>query len=187
MVLPLYTLFFYSYDMSFYQISIDAPANITFSFIEDGLPECIFQFFNKWKVAFHSHIHAYSIMPNSIHLLTSSQTSHDIHTCYKLIAKLEKNMLQHLCTFLTKEEVEHYRQHGIFKKQLFHHDPLSITEVTFPEEACDGVRGINFDPVSKKYSLLESPIDYVYSSIKNYITGNGMYPVETLKECKDTF
>ncbi len=166
--------------MIYYHMSITAQKDLMFSLTEDGLPNEIFSFFTAVKQDTNSHLHAYAIMPASIHILLSSEYAPTSKQIAPLIDRLNITLLSHLPALVGEDNVERYKKHPIFQKKAV------IKEIHSMEGACDDVHDIHFDPTSEEYSLVDLPVDYLYSSVRNYITGNGMYPVEALA-CKDSY
>ena len=153
----------------------------------------VYNWFNHLKNDGHFII-GYVIMPNHIHAIISFRdTGKSINTiisngkrfmAYDIVKKLEQQkeiaLLQQLSNARNATEIKANKKHKVF-------------ETSFDWKCCDSdkfleqkLQYIHLNPCRGKWDLATSPIDYLHSSAKYYITGQeGYYEVLNYKSLGD--
>ena len=153
--------------------------------------DLVYKWFDYLKAQGHK-INGFVIMPNHVHaLINFTETEQTINTivgngkrfmAYELITRL-KDKGDHELLLSLSNDVEITRRNNNKK-----HD---VWELSFDWKICDSIEFIkqklNYmhdNPCKGKWALCQSPIDYVHSSCKFYLTGEqGMYDVNDVEDC----
>jgi DNA phosphorothioation-dependent restriction protein DptG len=133
-------------------------------------------------------------MPNHVHALISFvNTKQSINTivgngkrfmAYEIINRLQENKETELLELLSKNVETKRKQNNKLHE---------VWELSFDWKDCRSQTFINQklsymhdNPCSKKWQLCNSPVEYLHSSAKYYITGEqGIYPVTNVMEMED--
>jgi REP element-mobilizing transposase RayT len=150
--------------------------------------DAVFKFFDVIKSQGH-RINAYVIMPNHFHgIFSFEQTSKSINKiigdgkrflAYEIIRRLKENNRIDLLKQL-QEDVEPFA-----KKGGKHH---VVFEPSFDWKECTGqsflhqkLDYIHYNPCKGNVPLVAHPLDYPYSSARDYLTGEqGIYPIDII-------
>jgi REP element-mobilizing transposase RayT len=155
--------------------------------------DIVYNWFDHLKGKGH-YINGYVIMPNHVHALISFvDTKQSINTivgngkrfmAYEIIDRLEQNNETALLQILSGNVETSRRQN---KKQ---HD---VWELSFDWKDCQSNEFVwqkldymHNNPCSGKWNLAASPVEYMHSSAKFYLTGQqGVYSVTNFMEMED--
>lgn len=154
-------------------------------FISDKYCQLVFKWFNYTKDEYQNKIYGYVIMPNHIHILMrisekSPKLSILIMNAKRFLAQgiikylEDDNNLALLKIFKTKANVNNNAKYKVFTDR---YDSLLIQSEKFFFEKLNYIHN---NPCQGKWSLVDNPEDYIYSSASNYILDRGFYPVEIM-------
>lgn len=153
----------------------------------------VYNWFNVLKEQGH-YIVGYTIMPNHLHaVIAFINRGKSINTiisngkrfmAYDIVSKLEDinctNILDSLSTARNETEIKANKQHKVF-------------ETSFDWKCCNSdkmleqkLSYIHSNPCKGKWNLANSPVEYIHSSAKYYLTGEqGFYAVTHYKEIEE--
>lgn len=152
--------------------------------------DLVYKWFDHLKTKGHRII-GFVIMPNHIHaLIDFIDTEQTINTivgngkrfmAYELINRLKDKGENELLSTLSND-VEITRK--------VNHKKHEVWELSFDWKICDSIEFIkqklNYmhdNPCKGKWALCKSPVDYIHSSCKYYLTGeHGVYMVDDIEE-----
>jgi REP element-mobilizing transposase RayT len=155
--------------------------------------DIIYKWFDYLKSKGH-YINGFVVMPNHVHALISFvNTKQSINTivgngkrfmAYEIINRLQENKETELLELLSKNVETKRKQNNKLHE---------VWELSFDWKDCRSQTFINQklsymhdNPCSKKWQLCNSPVEYLHSSAKYYITGEqGIYPVTNVMEMED--
>ena len=155
--------------------------------------DIVYKWFDHLKSKGH-FINGYVIMPNHVHALVSfTKTPQSINTiigngkrfmAYELVERLEQanelDLLEILASNVELGRRKNMKKHEIWELSFDWKDCHSID---FIMQKLDY---IHKNPCKGKWALSESPVDYLHSSAKFYITGEqGVYPVTNIMDIPD--
>ena len=133
-------------------------------------------------------------MPNHVHVLVSFvETDQSLNTiigngkrfmAYEIIKRLEKNeealLLQELRNNVETKRKANNKLHEVWELSFDWKECLSWEFIN------QKLNYIHDNPCAKKWHLSNSPVEYLHSSAKFYITGEqGIYPVTNFMEMED--
>jgi len=142
----------------------------------DSVKTLVFDCWNFYRREYHTNINAYVIMPEHLHLIIRSDSGENIrkfiqHSLRKISMKIMNNFRSPLedrsCCTRTKEKPNLFKNHTRgkavhrFWKERAKGEP--IFSDTVMKQKLDY---IHMNPV--KRGLVENPLDYLYSSYRNY-------------------
>ena len=160
--------------------------------ITDGY-DIIYKGFNYLKEQGH-FISGYVIMPNHLHALIAFQNigknlnkligETKRFSAYELVRRLKERSEEKLLFELSQAVTASDKRRGKLHE---------VWEDSFDWKLCDTIQMIervldymHDNPCSGKWNLVESPVDYLHSSAKFYITGEqGIYPLTNYMELED--
>lgn len=122
-------------------------------------------FLNKYKSNYNTKVIAYCLMPNHYHLLLKSGP-----LLSKLIGCLNTQYAKY---FNRKYELKNHLFGDRFRSFLVADDPYLITSVRY----------IHNNPV--RANLVSEALNYQYSSLMDYLNGNGLTDVSIVEELID--
>ena len=155
--------------------------------------DTIYNWFNVLKNKGH-FINGYVIMPNHVHVLISFiETGQRINTtigngkrfmAYEITERLKQNNEMELLNKLAE---------GVEDKRMQNNKQHAVWELSFDWKDCRSKEFINQkldyihnNPCRGKWNLCRSPVRYLHSSAKFYLTGEqGIYPVTNVWEMED--
>jgi REP element-mobilizing transposase RayT len=155
--------------------------------------DIIYNWFSHLKSKGH-YINGYVIMPNHVHaLIIFTQTSQSINTiigngkrfmAYEIIKRLqaagETDLLQELQNNVETARKSNNKQHEVWELSF---DWKECRSNEFINQKLDYMHN---NPCVKKWSLSNSPVEYLHSSAKFYITGQqGIFAVTNFMEMED--
>ena len=155
--------------------------------------DIVYNWFDHLKSKGH-YINGFVIMPNHVHALISFiDTKQSINTiigngkrfmAYEIIERLKTNneilLLEQLASNVEAARKQNKKRHEVW-------------ELSFDWKDCRGNQFIyqkldymHRNPMVKKWTLCNNPLEYMHSSAKFYITGEqGFYPVTNFMEMED--
>ena len=155
--------------------------------------DIIYNWFDHLKKQGH-FINGYVIMPNHIHILVSFiATGQSINTivgngkrfmAYEIIKRLtaakDYDLLERLTSAVEQKRRDNNKKHEVW-------------ELSFDWKLCESLKFVDqkllymhMNPCAKKWNLCISPIGYLHSSAKFYISEEqGIYPVTNIAEMQD--
>ena len=153
----------------------------------------VFKFFDYLYGCNH-YVNAYVIMPNHVHMvITFSNTTKGINKivgdgkrflAYEIVSKLiELNRIDILTEL---EEAVNSTSRAAGKKH-------TVFETSFDWKECNTdlftyqkIDYIHFNPCRGLHQLVKNPLEYLYSSAKDYLLGEpGIYPIHIFERMKD--
>ncbi|HEU4574847.1 MAG TPA: hypothetical protein VFS36_07575 [Chitinophagaceae bacterium] len=153
----------------------------------------IYHWFDYLKSKGH-YINGYVIMPNHVHALISFvETDQDINTivgngkrfmAYKIIDLLEQNseaeLLSRLSNSVEEKRKQNNKKHEVWELSF---DWKDCRTKNFITQQLDYIHN---NPCRGKWNLCNSPVEYLHSSAKFYLTGEqGTYPVTNVGEMEN--
>ena len=157
--------------------------------------DIVYKWFDHLKSKDH-FLNGYVIMPNHVHTLISfTETSQDINTivgngkrfmAYDLVNRLqlanESDLLKIMSSGVAPGRRSNKKKHNVWELSFDWKQCLSI------EFMMQKLDYIHKNPCKGKWNLCESPVDYLHSSAKFYLTGEqGFYPVTNIMEMQDLY
>ena len=155
--------------------------------------DCVYNWFDYLKQCGH-YIIGYTIMPNHLHaVIAFSNTDKSINTivgngkrfiAYEMVNRLKANhkddILIELGNARNATEIKENKLHKVFETSF---DWKQCHSNAFIEQK---LQYIHQNPCKGKWNLATSPIDYVHSSAKYYLTGEqGFYAVTHYREIEE--
>jgi REP element-mobilizing transposase RayT len=155
--------------------------------------DIVYNWFDHLKGKGH-YINGYVIMPNHVHALISFiDTKQSINTiigngkrfmAYEIIERLKANnetqLLEQLANKVETARKQNKKQHEVWELSF---DWKDCRSNGFIYQKLDYMHS---NPMVKKWTLCNNPIEYIHSSAKFYITGEqGFYPVTNFMEMED--
>ena len=155
--------------------------------------DLVYNWFDYLKNQGH-YINGYVIMPNHIHILISFiDTGQSINTiigngkrfmAYEIISRLKQNnemeLLATLSDHVETKRKQNNKQHEVWELSFDWKDCRS------KEFIIQKLDYMHANPCSKKRNLSNSPVEYLNSSAKLYLTGEqGIYPVSNFMDMED--
>jgi REP element-mobilizing transposase RayT len=155
--------------------------------------DIVYKWFDYLKAKGH-YITGYVIMPNHVHAIIGfRKTTQTINTvigngkrfmAYEIISRLKA---------MGNEEVLKKLQQSVEKERRNKNKQHDVWELSFDWKRCDTeafiIQKLDYfhnNPCRGKWNLCESPVDYLHSSSKFYITGEqGIYIVTGYGEVMD--
>ncbi len=120
-------------------------------------------------------VYAFVIMPNHIHLIWQLRNDAELS---KIQQRFFKFTAQQMKLHLLKNEIdilENFKSYRKDRKYQFWKDrPLSV-ELTNDKIVEQKMNYLHNNPIQKKWSLVERPEDYKYSSFDFYLNGGSKY------------
>lgn len=147
--------------------------------------DCVYNWFNYLKQNGH-YIVGFTIMPNHVHaVIAFSNTGKSINSiigngkrfiAYEIVKRLENNnqheILVQLANARNATEIKENKLHKVFETFF---DWKHCHSNTFIEQK---LHYIHQNPCKGKWNLADSPINYIHSSARYYLTGEqGFYEV----------
>jgi hypothetical protein len=136
----------------------------------------------------------YQLMPNHIHaVIAFRDTGKNINTiigdgkrfiAYEIVKRLKEmnqaDLLLQLSQRVSSSDRKKGKLHEVWK------DSFDWKECSSNEMIVQKLDYMHDNPCKGKWNLIESPVDYIHSSAKYYITGEqGIYPVTNYMELED--
>ncbi len=155
--------------------------------------DLVYDWFDVLKKHGH-YINGYVIMPNHVHaLINFIKTSKNINTvigngkrfmAYDIIDRLQQNgeeeLLERLKQNVEVARKENNKLHEVWKLSF---DWKICTSRKFCEQKLNYMHN---NPCSKKWHLCNSPVEYLHSSAKYFLTGvQGIYCVTNISAMED--
>ena len=155
--------------------------------------DIVYNWFDYLKEQGHI-LNGYVIMPNHVHAIISFiDTEKSINTiigngkrfmAYEIVKRLKENNEEELLTLLSND---------VEAKRKQNNKQHEVWELSFDWKECrtkdfilQKLNYIHINPCNKKWHLCNSPVDYLHSSAKFYLTGvSGFYPVSNFMELDD--
>ncbi len=143
-----------------------------------------------------NYINGYVIMPNHLHALIAFRNSGKSinltigngkrFLAYDLVKKLESksqfSTLAQLSNVVKRKDAQRGKIHEVWE------DSFNWKECRSREFILQKLNYMHNNPCVGKWSLALSPVDYIHSSAKYYISGEqGVYPVTNYLEMEDEF
>ena len=131
-------------------------------------------------------IKAYVVMPNHLHVIIEFNKTQSINTvisngirfmAYEIVKRLKEqnhdDILSKLSAAVSKSDEKRGKLHQVFESSF---DCKPITNSYFFEQKLNYIHN---NPCSGKWKLVDSPVDYLQSSARYYLTGQqGAYEIE---------
>jgi len=155
--------------------------------------DIVYNWFDYLKEQGHI-LNGYVIMPNHLHAIISFiETEKSINTiigngqrfmAYEIVKRLKENDEDELLTLLSID---------VEAKRKQNNKQHEVWELSFDWKECrtkdfilQKLNYIHLNPCTKKWHLCNSPVDYLHSSAKFYLTCvSGFYPVSNFMELDD--
>ena len=154
-------------------------------FTEKKYLDLIYKWFDYQKETYQNKIHGYVIMPNHFHgLLFISEYSPPLSKliqnakrflAYQIVKYLHEDQKNNLLLlFADKAQQKKGAKHKVFEER--YDSKVIDSEQLYLEK----LNYIHNNPCAKHWKLAKSPEEYLYSSARNYLAGQGIYPVDIL-------
>lgn len=181
-----------TYNSGIYSITFTCTNWLPLFAISNGY-DCVYNWFNYLKQCGH-YIVGYTIMPNHVHVVIGfCNTGKSINTiigngkrfiAYEIVKRLTQNnqhdVLIQLGNARSATEIKENKLHKVFETSF---DWKQCHSNTFIEQK---LQYIHQNPCKGKWNLAASPIDYMHSSAKYYLTGEqGFYEVVDYRLLED--
>jgi REP element-mobilizing transposase RayT len=155
--------------------------------------DIVYNWFDHLKGKGH-YINGYVIMPNHVHAVISFiNTGQSINTiigngkrfmAYEIIERLRQHgateILRQLSSNIETKRKENKKQHNVWELSF------DWKECRTAEFTCQKLDYMHMNPCMGKWLLAGSPVDYLHSSAKFYLTGEqGLYLVTSFMQMDD--